>query len=141
MMKESLVPVIIFLRNDSEWTKPFFTMLRTQFTPNFYMAEHYGLWNTTCLHSKDVASDDNCLQKPINQGNIHIFHSIFFSAGFRPLLYKIGGRTAAKFSLPIIFLFGRFCVILQNFRPAGNSGSKLNFLTRRIRHFDSFKLW
>jgi hypothetical protein len=34
-----------------------------------------------------------------------------FSAGFRLLLSKIGGRTAAKFSRLIIFLFGRFCVI------------------------------
>jgi hypothetical protein len=36
---------------------------------------------------------------------------------FRPLLSKIGGRTAAKFSRPII-LFGRFCVILKKSRPA-----------------------
>jgi hypothetical protein len=68
--------------------------------------------------------DENCLQKPINHGQIHIFHTIFFSAGFRPLFSQIGGRTAAKFPRPNIFLFGRFCVILQNFRPAGNSDNR-----------------
>jgi hypothetical protein len=31
-------------------------MLRTQSTPDFSVAEHYGLRNTTCLYSKDVAS-------------------------------------------------------------------------------------
>jgi hypothetical protein len=77
------------------------------------------------------SSDDNCLQKPINQGKIHIFHTIFFSTGFRPLLSKIGSRTAVKLSRPIIFLFGRFCVILQNFRPAGNSGEELDDFLRQ----------
>jgi hypothetical protein len=46
------------------------------------------------------SSDDNCLQNPINHGKIH---RIFFSAGFQPLLSKLGGRTAAKFSRPIIY--------------------------------------
>jgi hypothetical protein len=32
-----------------------FTMFRTQSTP-YFSAEHYGLQNTTCLYSKDVAS-------------------------------------------------------------------------------------
>jgi hypothetical protein len=31
-------------------------MFRTQSTPEFYVAEHYGLRNTTCFFSKDVAS-------------------------------------------------------------------------------------
>jgi hypothetical protein len=30
-------------------------------------------------------------------------------------LSKVGGRTAAKFSRPIIFLFGRFCVFFAEF--------------------------
>jgi hypothetical protein len=34
----------------------FFTTSRTQSTPDFSVAEHYGLQNTTCLYSKDVAS-------------------------------------------------------------------------------------
>jgi hypothetical protein len=47
---------------------------------------------------------------------------IFFKKKFfGPLLSKIGDRTPAKFSRPIIFLFGRFCAIWPNFRPAGNS--------------------
>jgi hypothetical protein len=33
-----------------------FTMFRIQSTPDFSVAEHYGLRNTTCLYSKDVAS-------------------------------------------------------------------------------------
>jgi hypothetical protein len=44
-----------------------------------------------------------------------------FSAGFLPLLSKIGGRTAANFPGHSFSFFGRFCVILLNFRPAGNS--------------------
>jgi hypothetical protein len=31
-------------------------MFRTQSTPESSVAEHYGLRNTTCLYSKDVAS-------------------------------------------------------------------------------------
>jgi hypothetical protein len=31
-------------------------MFRTQPTPDFSVAEHYGLRNTTCLYSKDVAA-------------------------------------------------------------------------------------
>jgi hypothetical protein len=31
-------------------------MFRIQSTPDFSVAEHYGLRNTTCLYSKDVAS-------------------------------------------------------------------------------------
>jgi hypothetical protein len=34
---------------------PFFTTFRTQSTPGFSVAEHYGLWKWTCLYSKDVA--------------------------------------------------------------------------------------
>jgi hypothetical protein len=40
-----------------------FSTLRTQSTPDFSVAEDYGLRNTTCLYSKDVASgysDQNC---------------------------------------------------------------------------------
>jgi hypothetical protein len=33
-------------------------MSSTQSTPDFSVAEHYGLRNTTCLYSKDVASVD-----------------------------------------------------------------------------------
>jgi hypothetical protein len=36
------------------------------------------------------------------------FQQIFFSAGFLPLLSQNGGRTAAKFSRPRTFFFGRF---------------------------------
>jgi hypothetical protein len=32
-------------------------MFRTQTTPNFAVAEHYGLRNMMCLYSKDVASE------------------------------------------------------------------------------------
>jgi hypothetical protein len=71
-------------------------------------------------------------------GKIHIFHAIFFSAGFRPLLSKIGGRTAAKFSRPIIFfLFGRFCVIWPNLWSAGNSaGGRGIYCTFQALLFD-----
>jgi hypothetical protein len=32
-------------------------MFRTQSTPNFSVAEHYGLWNTSCVYSKDAGSE------------------------------------------------------------------------------------
>jgi hypothetical protein len=50
-----------------------------------------------------------------------LFIKYLFSAGFLPLLSKNGGRTAANFLGQSLSFFGRFCVILQNFRPAGNS--------------------
>jgi hypothetical protein len=54
-----------------------------------------------------------------------LFRVNIFSAGFRPPLSKIGGSTAAKSSGQSPLFYGRFCVILQNFRPAGNSGFHL----------------
>jgi hypothetical protein len=53
--------------------------------------------------------------------NSFFSYNIFVSADFRSLLSKICGRKGAKFTWPIVFLFGRFSVILLNFRPAGNS--------------------
>jgi hypothetical protein len=61
------------------------------------------------------SSDNNCFQKPINQGKINIFHTIFFSAGFWPLLSKIGGRKVAKFSRPIIFYLAGFVLFCRIF--------------------------
>jgi hypothetical protein len=37
-------------------TPLFFTMFRIQSIPDFSVADFYGLRNTTCLYSKDVAS-------------------------------------------------------------------------------------
>jgi hypothetical protein len=51
MMKESFVPVIIFLIGT--------TIFRKQSTPDFSVAEHYGLQNTMCLYSQDVTSDSH----------------------------------------------------------------------------------
>jgi hypothetical protein len=31
-------------------------MFRTQYIPDFFVAEHYGLWNTSSWGSKDLAS-------------------------------------------------------------------------------------
>jgi hypothetical protein len=44
----------------------YYDVLYTIYTPDFSVAEHYGLRNTTCLYSKDVASVfsgfTNCLR-------------------------------------------------------------------------------
>jgi hypothetical protein len=53
IMKESFDPVIIFLRRNHTI---FYDVLYT-ISSDFSVAEHYGLRNTTCLYSKDVASD------------------------------------------------------------------------------------
>jgi hypothetical protein len=47
MLKKSFFPLIIFVRLEPN----------TQTIPDLFVAEHYGLQNTTCLYySKDVAS-------------------------------------------------------------------------------------
>jgi hypothetical protein len=55
MMKESFFPVIIQYCLGRKHTI-FFTMFRTQPTPDLSVAKLSGLRNTTCLYSKDVAS-------------------------------------------------------------------------------------
>jgi hypothetical protein len=54
MLKKSFVPVIIFVRYEPRYF--FDDVSYTPSTPDFSVAEHYGLRNTTCLYSKDVAS-------------------------------------------------------------------------------------
>jgi hypothetical protein len=54
-LNKRFVPVIVLLVNNH--TTVFIKMFRTQSTPDFSVAEHYGLRNTTCLYSKDVASE------------------------------------------------------------------------------------
>jgi hypothetical protein len=54
-----------------------------------------------------------------------------FSAGIRTLWSKIGGRTAANFLGQSFTFFARFCVILLNFRPVGNSDTKTKDTTCR----------
>jgi hypothetical protein len=91
-------------------------MFRIQCIPDFSVAEHYGLRNTTCLYSKDVASGEDCrfLAALFKQGsaipihdipiqlttvfiptNIHLLFSALFFRIYRATLWKCPYRTSS----------------------------------------------
>jgi hypothetical protein len=72
------------------------------------------------------SSDDNCFHKPINQGKIHILHTIFFSAGFVKNRRPYGRQifSANHFCIwPVLRYFAEFSAGWQQCPP-------LNFIYR-----------
>jgi hypothetical protein len=57
----NIVEMVLFHSKEYlDWNITVFPMFHTQYIPDFCVAEHYGLRNTTSWGSKDLASESIC---------------------------------------------------------------------------------